>query len=173
MVQTLKLCYNLSKYEKSSDKVEYGLEICAWLRNSGLKDPFVSQVNRRQDELEKALKDRQPAKDISELDIFQPEAISEPEDADEDIDSFLSNSGRHFVGDIINVEILHIMPYGAIAGIDESIQGLIHISEIAYRYVGDIYAEFEVGEICPAEIIAIDEVKKKISLSTKGLGKFS
>jgi len=172
LIQTLKLCYYLSKFEISSAKVEYGLEICAWLRQSRLKEPFLSQVNRWQEVFEKTLKDLPTIKDISELDIFQPVAISEVENDDEDIDSFLSNSGRHFVGDIINVKILHIMPYGAISGIDESIKGLIHISEIAYRYIEDIYAEFKVGEICPAKINTIDQVKKSISLCTKGLGKF-
>ena len=158
LIQTLKLCNYLSKYEKSLAKVEYGLQICSWLRQSGLKEPFLSQVNRWQDELKKTIKDRRPVKDISELDSFQPEAISEPENADEDIDSFLSNSGRHFVGDIINVKILRIMPYGAIAGIDESLQCLIHISEIANRYIENIFTEFEVEEICPAKIIAIENL---------------
>lgn len=172
LIQTLKLCYYLGKYEKSKAKVEYGLEICDWLRQSGLKEPFLTQVNRWQDELEKILRDRPTAKDIGVLEIFQPEEIYEAENKDEDIDSFLSKNGRHFVGDIINVKILRIMPYGAIAGIDESIKGLIHISEIAYRYIEDIKAEFKVGEICPAKINTIDHVKKSISLSTKGLGKF-
>ena len=173
LIQTLKLCYGLRKYEKSSAKIEYGLEICAWLKQTGLKDPFLSQVNRWQSELEKALKDQQTAKDISGLDIFQPEDVSELENESDDISSFLSDSGRHFVDDIINVRILHVMPYGAFAGIDESIKGLIHISEIANRYIENIYAEFEVGEICSVKIIAIDEVNKRISLSAKGLGKFS
>lgn len=172
LIQTLKLCYGLRKYEKSSAKIRYGLEICKWLKNNGLRDPFLSQVNRLHGELEKALGGQRTAKDISKLSVFQSEDLSGFKNDSDDISSFLSDSGRHVVGDIIDVKIQRIMPYGALANIGGSMNGLIHISEIANRYIENIHDEFAVGDICTARIIAIDEVSKRISLSTKGLGKF-
>lgn len=166
LIQTIKLCYALSEYDKNSGKAEYGLTICTWMRKSGLKEPFLNQINRWENELHKVIINCCPEKSIIISDTPQPQVESDLEKADEERDSFLSERGQYRVGDIVEVRIQRIMDYGVFADIDTSTHGLIHISEIADRYIENIYAEFTLGEMCPAKIIDIDESNHKISLST-------
>ena len=61
------------------------------------------------------------------------------------------------------------MPFGAFAEVVPGVDGLIHISQIADRRIEkpeDVLAE---GQIVNAKITAIDEEKKKISLSIRAL----
>ena len=43
-------------------------------------------------------------------------------------------------GEIINVEVTAIEPYGAFVKVDDVYTGLIHISEINGYYISDIYS---------------------------------
>lgn len=53
--------------------------------------------------------------------------------------------------------------------LDESTQGLVHISEITYGYVRNVEDFFKVGDIIQVKILDIDERNEKISLSTRAL----
>ncbi len=73
------------------------------------------------------------------------------------------------VGDVANVRIVKLMTFGAFAEVVPGVDGLIHISQIADRRIdkpSDVLAE---GDKVDAKIIAIDEEKKKISLSIRAL----
>ena len=73
------------------------------------------------------------------------------------------------VGDVANVRIVKLMTFGAFAEVVPGVDGLIHISQIADRRIdkpSDVLAE---GDKVDAKIIAIDEDKKKISLSIRAL----
>ena len=73
------------------------------------------------------------------------------------------------VGDVANVRIVKLMTFGAFAEVVPGVDGLIHISQIADRRIekpGDVLAE---GDKVDAKITAIDEEKKKISLSIRAL----
>ena len=73
------------------------------------------------------------------------------------------------VGDTANVRIVKLMTFGAFAEVVPGVDGLIHISQIADRRIdkpSDVLAE---GDKVDAKIIAIDEEKKKISLSIRAL----
>ena len=73
------------------------------------------------------------------------------------------------VGDVVKVKIVKLMTFGAFAEIIPGVDGLIHISQIADRRIdkpSDVLAE---GDKVDAKIIAIDEDKKKISLSIRAL----
>ena len=73
------------------------------------------------------------------------------------------------VGDTANVRIVKLMTFGAFAEVVPGVDGLIHISQIADRRIekpGDVLSE---GEIVEAKITAVDEEKKKISLSMRAL----
>lgn len=47
--------------------------------------------------------------------------------------------------------------------------GLVHISELSDKFVRDPMEEVSVGDIVNVKVIGIDEAKKKVSLSMKGL----
>ena len=73
------------------------------------------------------------------------------------------------VGDVANVRIVKLMTFGAFAEVVPGVDGLIHISQIADRRIdkpSDVLSE---GQMVDAKITAIDEEKKKISLSIRAL----
>ena len=73
------------------------------------------------------------------------------------------------VGDVASVRIVKLMTFGAFAEVVPGVDGLIHISQIADRRIdkpGDVLSE---GQIVDAKITAVDEEKKKISLSIRAL----
>ena len=73
------------------------------------------------------------------------------------------------VGDTAKVRIVKLMDFGAFAEVVPGVDGLIHISQIADRRIekpSDVLAE---GDIVEAKITAVDEEKKKISLSIRAL----
>jgi 4-hydroxy-3-methylbut-2-enyl diphosphate reductase len=76
---------------------------------------------------------------------------------------------KYHVGDVASVRIVKLMTFGAFAEVVPGVDGLIHISQIADRRIekpGDVLSE---GQVVDAEIIAVDEEKKKISLSIRAL----
>ena len=73
------------------------------------------------------------------------------------------------VGDVASVRIVKLMTFGAFAEVVPGVDGLIHISQIADRRIdkpSDVLSE---GQVVDAKITAIDEEKKKISLSIRAL----
>ena len=69
-------------------------------------------------------------------------------------------------GDIVDVTITGIAPYGVFAKIGEY-TGLIHISEISDKYVRDINQFAMVGDMVKVIIIEVDEANKQLKLSYK------
>ena len=81
-------------------------------------------------------------------------------------DLFMS---KYAVGDSAEVRIVKLMSFGAFAEVVPGVDGLIHISQIADRRIEkpeDVLAE---GQLVEAKITAVDEEKKKISLSIRAL----
>ena len=73
------------------------------------------------------------------------------------------------VGDIAQVKIVKLMPFGAFAEVVPGVDGLIHISQIANRRIGKPDEVLSVGDEVEAKITAIDDDKQKISLSIRAL----
>lgn len=76
---------------------------------------------------------------------------------------------KYEVGEVVTGKVTGIQPYGAFVALDESTQGLVHISEITYGYVRNVEDFFKVGDIIQVKILDIDERSEKISLSTLAL----
>ncbi len=71
--------------------------------------------------------------------------------------------------DIVKAKITGIQKYGAFALIDDTYNGLIHISEISYGFVKDISNFLNVGDEIYAEVIDFDTVSGKVKLSIKDI----
>ena len=87
----------------------------------------------------------------------------------DEMNSWYVFKNKYNVGDVATVKIVSFTPFGAFAEIVPGTDGLIHISQIADRRIdkpSDVLAE---GDKVDAKIIAIDEDKKKISLSIRAL----
>lgn len=65
------------------------------------------------------------------------------------------------VGDVVSGKIAGIQSYGAFVALDNSTQGLVHISEITHGFVKDIHDFLEVGQEVKVKILDIDEEKIK------------
>ena len=73
------------------------------------------------------------------------------------------------VGDIAQVKVVKLMPFGAFAEVMLGVDGLIHISQIANRRIGKPDEVLSVGDVVDVKITAIDNDKQKISLSIRAL----
>lgn len=71
--------------------------------------------------------------------------------------------------DTVNVTIVSLTSYGAFARIIPGVDGLIHISQIANKHVAKPQDELKVGQTVDAKITAIDEERKRVSLSIRAL----
>lgn len=78
-------------------------------------------------------------------------------------------TNKYGVGDVAEVKIVKLMPFGAFAEVVDGVDGLIHISQIANRRIGKPEDVLTVGDVVEAKITAIDDDKHKISLSIRAL----
>ena len=73
------------------------------------------------------------------------------------------------VGAIYKGKVKSIMPYGAFVGISSNTDGLVHISELAWKKVEKVEDVLKEGETIEVKLIAIDERSGKLKLSRKVL----
>ncbi len=78
-------------------------------------------------------------------------------------------SEKYNEGDVVDVKIVSLTPFGAFAEVIPGIDGLIHISQIADHKIAKPADELSVGEVVKAKITAIDYDAKKVSLSIRAL----
>lgn len=71
------------------------------------------------------------------------------------------------VGDKVKGKVTGVVDFGAFVEFGENLEGLVHISELAWQRIDDPRDIIKVGDDVEAEIIEIDDTK--ISLSTKKL----
>lgn len=76
---------------------------------------------------------------------------------------------KYEVGEVVTGKVTGIQPYGAFVALDDSTQGLVHISEITYGYVKDVSDFLKIGEEIQVKVLDVDEGADKISLSTRAL----
>ncbi|MCI7145290.1 MAG: bifunctional 4-hydroxy-3-methylbut-2-enyl diphosphate reductase/30S ribosomal protein S1 [Clostridiales bacterium] len=74
---------------------------------------------------------------------------------------------KYEVGQVIEGRILQIKEYGAFVELEPGLDGLVHISEVAHKRVGNIADELSVGQVVKAKILEIDKDRKRISLSIR------
>lgn len=76
---------------------------------------------------------------------------------------------RYKVGMVVEGKITAITNFGVFLSFDEGMEGLIHISEIAWQRIDSPHEIFKVGDQVKAEIVTIDN--SKVFLSSKKLQK--
>ncbi len=70
------------------------------------------------------------------------------------------------VGSIIEGKVTAIKPFGMFVAVNETEQGLVHISQVANGFVKDINEHFSVGDTVKVKVLSIDDAGK-ISLSVR------
>lgn len=73
------------------------------------------------------------------------------------------------VGDVVEGEISGIVDFGVFVKFNDALEGLVHISELAWKLIDDPSKLFHVGQKVKCKIIGIDNAR--ISLSIKALEK--
>ncbi len=74
---------------------------------------------------------------------------------------------KYQIGQVIKGKVVQIKDYGAFVELEPGLDGLVHISEVAYKRVTNIADELSVGQEVDAKILEIDKERKRISLSIK------
>ena len=76
---------------------------------------------------------------------------------------------KYSIGDEIEGKVIKIKDFGAFIEIEEGLNGLLHISEMAWAYVKNPSELVKEGEVLKLRILEIEPGKKKISLGLKQL----
>ena len=73
----------------------------------------------------------------------------------------------HAIGQIVPGKVTKLVPFGAFVRVEEGIEGLVHISELAERHVDVPDQVVTVGQDAMVKVIDIDLERRRISLSLK------
>jgi small subunit ribosomal protein S1 len=73
----------------------------------------------------------------------------------------------HQIGQVVPGRVTKLVPFGAFVRVDEGIEGLVHISELAERHVEIPEQVVNVGDEIIVKVIDIDLERRRISLSLK------
>lgn len=173
----------LAQYQKSGEPVEvlfkepvrggilvdYG-GIRGYIPQSQLDSSLVKQMDK--------LTGRKAQAKVIEVDketnrlVFSQRAIVEGEllAAQKDLLSVLT------IGESVQATITTVVPFGAFAKIkvtkdekEHEIEGLIHISEIAWEKVDDVNGYLKIGDTLKVKVVGVDAQTGKLTLSLKQL----
>ncbi len=73
----------------------------------------------------------------------------------------------HAIGQVVPGKVTKLVPFGAFVRVDDGIEGLVHISELAERHVELPEQVVQVGQEIFVKVIDIDLERRRISLSLK------
>ena len=76
-------------------------------------------------------------------------------------------SEKFEVGQIVEGKVTGVKPFGAFVSLDDSKQGLVHISHVTHGFLKNINDAVAVGDIVKVKVVSIDESNGKIALSMK------
>ncbi len=71
------------------------------------------------------------------------------------------------VGDVLRGCVFKITDFGAFIDLGEGIEGLVHVSEIAYQRVKAVSDALQVGDWVDVKVLDVDQQKRRVSLSIK------
>lgn len=84
-------------------------------------------------------------------------------------DPWIEASKKYKVGTLVEGAVSRITPFGAFVKLDDEINGLIHVSEVAEGDNVDVGAFLKIGEKVKAKIISIESDEHRVGLSLKAL----
>lgn len=78
-----------------------------------------------------------------------------------------TTSEKYQVGQLVSGEVTRLKPFGAFVALSESVEGLVHISELSEKRVNHPKEVVKQGDTITVKILAVDPEKRRISLSLK------
>ena len=80
-------------------------------------------------------------------------------------------SKSHKVGGTIEGEIRSITDFGLFVGLNEDIDGLVHVTDLSWDVAGEeVIKTYKKGDVVKAQVLDIDVEKERISLGIKQMG---
>lgn len=86
---------------------------------------------------------------------------------DMDADPWKNAAEKYAVGSIVTGKVVRMTSFGAFVELEDGVDGLVHISQIAYKHVDKPEDELTIGQEISAKVTELDLENKKISLSIK------
>lgn len=78
---------------------------------------------------------------------------------------------EHPVGSVIEGEIKNITEFGLFVGLNEEMDGMVHLSDLDWNLSGEeAIKNYEKGQIVQAKVLDVDPEKERISLGVKQVG---
>ncbi|HRX59042.1 MAG TPA: 30S ribosomal protein S1 [Eubacteriales bacterium] len=74
---------------------------------------------------------------------------------------------KYPVGSIVEGKVVRIVPFGAFVALESTIDGLIHISQVAPHRIAKVEDELKVGDVVRCKVLEVNPEAKRISLSRK------
>jgi small subunit ribosomal protein S1 len=85
-------------------------------------------------------------------------------------DPWQSVNERYQVGQIVDGVVTHVVDFGAFARVEEGLEGLIHVSELADFDVSNPRDVVQVGDTVKAYVISVDGQRRRLGLSLRQAG---
>ena len=76
---------------------------------------------------------------------------------------------KYSIGDVLERPIAEVFEFGLLVELEKDIEGLLHVSDLAYRRVSNLPSKYNVGENIKFKIINFNNEKNRLSLSAKAL----
>ena len=74
---------------------------------------------------------------------------------------------KYTIGSIVKGKVVRIAPFGAFVELEPGIDGLVHISQLAWERVDKVEDVVSVGQEVETRVLDVDAENKRISLSIK------
>lgn len=68
---------------------------------------------------------------------------------------------------ICDAEITRLVPFGAFVKLNDDVEGLIHVSEMAAKHIDSPAQVVHIGDVVKAKVVGVNEDKHRISLSMR------
>ncbi len=82
-------------------------------------------------------------------------------------DPWANADKKYSVGSLVTGKVVRLVPFGAFVELEDGVDGLVHISQIAAKHVAKAEDELAVGDEITVKVLDVDLENKKISLSKK------
>ena len=76
---------------------------------------------------------------------------------------------KYSIGDVLERPIAEVFEFGLLVELEKGIEGVLHVSDLAYRRVSNLPSKYNVGENIKFKIINFNNEKNRLSLSAKAL----
>ncbi len=103
------------------------------------------------------------------LELKKPGRDPRAEFVDVGFDAAITEIGHLKPGQVLNGIVTNVAAFGAFVDVGVHQDGLVHMSELANRFVKDPSEVVKVGDRVKVKVLQVDEARKRIALSIKAL----